>query len=343
MKLASYHRSRGQKVKLVRGKQDIYNFNPDKIEITSLFSYAWKPVHEAIEYYHNLFPNAKIRIGGIYASLMPERIKSFYPFVDVHIGLFEEADKYLPAYDILKDVNKWKNWNSTILFTSRWCLRKCPFCMVPKIEGKIRTVIGNIEEQVFPDHKELILWDNNFFAAPEWKRVTLELKETGLSIDFNQGLDARLINDEKANILAELRIQSIRMAYDIPSEKESLIKAVDMLHNYGINKRKIFIYCLYNFYDDEGRIGDTPEDFFERIKFISDLGCVSYPMRYEPLLSLEKNKYISPLWTKDELEYVAKARRVIGFGGAFPPYKGLVNKLNNAQNFKEAFSLYPTN
>lgn len=50
---------------------------------------------------------------------------------------------------------------------------------------------------------------------------------------------------------------------------------------------------------------------------------------------------MSQNWTEEYLDMVASARRVIGYGGAFPPYKGLVNKFNKAKNFFEAFELYP--
>ena len=62
-------------------------------------------------------------------------------------------------------------------------------------------------------------------------------------------------------------------------------------------------------------------------------------MRYEPLNSLVKNKYISAHWTPERLEMVARARRVLGFGGAFPPYEGLIRKLRAAKSFEEAFKL----
>jgi hypothetical protein len=71
-------------------------------------------------------------------------------------------------------------------------------------------------------------------------------------------------------------------------------------------------------------------------------GVAAYPMRYQPLngeFAFEKDSYIAPTWTADELEMVANARRVIGFGGAFPPYEGLVNKFKNASGFHEAFGL----
>lgn len=340
MKLISYHRSRADNIKLIRGTPIDVDFNPDIIKITSLFTYAWKPVHRAIEYYHNLFPEADIYVGGIYASIMPGRLLARYPYVKIHHGLYEEAERYLPAYDILSDVEKWKDWNTSILFTSRGCIRSCPFCVVPQLEGPIRSTVDEIWSHIHPDHKKVILWDNNFLASPDWKRIIKELIENGYQVDFNQGLDARLMNEENVNLLADVKMSIIRMAYDWEGEKEAIHNAVSLLSDAGIRTRNIFMYALYNFYDPKPNHGDDPDSFLSRVKEILDLGCVSYPMRFEPLDSLEKNSYISPLWTEPQLELIAKARRVIGYGGSFPPYKGLIEKINDATSFEEAFSLY---
>ena len=64
-------------------------------------------------------------------------------------------------------------------------------------------------------------------------------------------------------------------------------------------------------------------------------------MRYEPLEPRAKNTYISSNWTAEQLEMIADARRVIGYGGAFPPYAGLKAKISRAKNFMEAFELRP--
>lgn len=340
LKLASYHRSRGNQVKLVRGVQEDLKFSPDRIEITSLFTYAWKPVHEAIKFYHSKFNWAKMRAGGIYASLMSRRLRSFFPFVDINIGLCKEADDYLPAYDLLKEVKEWEKWDSTILFTSRGCIRNCPYCIVPRLEGKIHGVVEDLKRCIYPDHKRIILWDNNFFAMPNWKETLEELLNIGLPVDFNQGIDARLVDDEKACMIADLRTPLIRTAFDNIGEKKAVTNAIEILSKNGIRRRKIFIYTLYNFYHKKYP-SDTPATFFERIKHIADLGCVSYPMRYEPLTSLEKNCFVSPLWTDCQLKMIGRARRILGYGGAFPPYVGLVKKFKKACSFEEAFSVYP--
>ena len=96
---------------------------------------------------------------------------------------------------------------------------------------------------------------------------------------------------------------------------------------------------MYNFFDNSNSSGDSPSEFLTRLNCILGLKCVAYPMRFEPLDSLTKGQYISPLWANYQLEAIAKARRVIGYGGAFPPYEGLVNKFKSAKNFDDAFRL----
>ena len=110
LKLASYHQSHGNNIEYVRGLS-MFIYKPDEINITSLFTYSWKPVHDAIKFYHHMFPEVPIRVGGIYATLMPWNIGRDFPFVKVHLGLHPEAENYLPDYETLKQVSKWKDWD----------------------------------------------------------------------------------------------------------------------------------------------------------------------------------------------------------------------------------------
>ena len=341
LKLATYYKTEGSKVKYVRGLEKISNFVPDVIEITSLFTYSWSQVHKTIEHYSNQFPASKITVGGIYASLMPNKIKEEFPQITVQVGLNKKVDHLMPDYSILSSVDKWKDWDGSIIFTSRGCTNKCPFCMVPILEGDLRSVLSDPTTMVHKDHSRVIIWDNNFLASHDWKEKLEKLKSTNKWIDFNQGLDARLITDEKAKILASMKIREFRMAYDGGHEKEAVHKAVDYFFKYGINKRRISFYTLYNFYLDGTDTGDTPTSFYERVLDILHMGCVSYPMRFIPLNADKKNEFVSPKWNAQQLEAVARARRVIGFGGAFPPYLALISKFENAKEFNEAFRLNP--
>jgi len=300
---------------------------PSSIYITSLFTYAWRPVHEAVKYYRSLYPKANITVGGIYATLMPEHA-SLSNANSIHKGLYPEAELCRPDYSLVPDCR------SSVLFTTRGCIRNCPFCAVPRLEGSVSVCPGGIQGMLNENHKNIILWDNNILGFPNWRNIIEELKKLRVQIDFNQGLDPRLIDDDIAEELSGLNIQPIRMAYDNLGETKAIRTAITALNEAGFSRRRMIVYTLYNF-------TDTPKDFLERVRSLLSWGVVSYPMRYEPLNSLTKNKYISPHWTSPQLELVAKARRVLGAGGAFPPYTGLVNKFRDALSFEEAFSLRP--
>ena len=324
LKLSSMHRARGDTVELHVRPQEA-STHPDLIYITSLFTYSWRPVHDAASFYRDRYPDARIELGGIYATLMPEHAR--LADVDVvHEGLVPEAERYMPDYSLVE------GWDSSIMFGTRGCIRKCAFCAVPKLEGKTWGPAESVRGLVHPEHKRVILWDNNVLGVPNWRDLVDELRDIGLPVDFNQGLDARLIDDEVAVKLRELQINPVRLAYDIPTERRALERAVPALAAAGFNKRRMHVYTLFNF-------RDTPDEFLSRVTDLMSWGVVSYPMRYEPLNSLEKNKFISPHWTAERLQMVAKARRVIGFGGAFPPYRALLEKFQKAKSFEEAFEL----
>ena len=340
LKLGKMEERKWNEVTLVNGLQHI-DFKPSKIYITSLFTYAWKPVHDAIGYYHNQFPDVPIYVGGIYATLMPDNIKKSFPYVTIYSGLHPEAENMLPAYHLLKQVEKWKDWGSSIVFTSRGCIRKCPFCVVPKVEGGMRDEKPSIMNLIHPAHNKVTIWDNNFLASPYAKLMLKELADNGIEADFNQGLDATLIDEETAGLLADVKSKTIHMAYDWPWEGKYVKKAIDLLSDAGYRRKYLIFYTLFNFYDEIHKKGDTPADFLLRLKNLMEWGASSYPMRFIPLDSLDKNKYISPLWTKEQLEMVAKARRVIGFGGSFVPYKAFIDKIMNSESFEEAMHLRP--
>lgn len=326
LKLGSYHKLRGDTVELVRGCQSV-SAKPNSIYVTSLFTYSWEPVHQAIAYYKGMFPQVKLALGGIYATLMPEHAKSSGAD-EVYSGIVEAVEDLLPDYSL---VPSWEA--SSILFSHRGCIRKCPFCAVPSMEPRI-VAKKSIRHLIHPEHKKVILWDNNILGTASWRDIIAELKNMNLPADFNQGLDARLITEEVAHELRGLRISPIRMAYDLLGERKALEKTIPALERAGFRRRRMIVYVLYNY-------EDSPDDFLDRIRDLLEWGVVAYPMRFEPVDSLKKNQYVGPKWTPRQLEMIARARRVIGCGGAFPPYEGLRKKFSGAKGFEEAFSLRP--
>jgi len=328
LKLAAYHRLIKNSVELVRGCVRPQQ-RPDLIYVTSLYTWAWKPVWESVRFYKSIIPNAEIWLGGIYASLLPDHAAESGAD-HVHIGVFKEAESLMPAYDLVP------SWDGSIIFASRGCNNRCPYCAVWRIEGSLNSCRRSIKNLVYPKHTRIIFWDNNILQSPYWRQIFDELvffcKVRNMKIDFNQGLDARLITDEVAERLGQLRLQCVRLAYDKDSYERYVERAVEKIAACGIRRRSILIYLLYNFDDD-------PESFFRRMRNVLDWGCVVYPMRFEPLNALERWKYISPKWDKESLELVEDFRRVYGYGGTFPPYKWLVERFRKAESFYEAFKL----
>lgn len=322
LKLASYHRAKGDSVELVRGCLTPVR-KPDKTYVTSLFTWGWKEVWQAVWYHKDLFPTTEILLGGIYASLMPEHARlSGADYV--HIGLFEEAEDLMPAYDLVP------KWEWSIMFASRGCPNHCPYCAVPRLEGELSRLKYNIGHLVYPGHKRIIFGDNNILAAPNWKSIATEVMELGIEVDFNQGLDASFVTQEVAETLSKMKMPCVRLSYDYKGKGKNVKKAIELITSHGIRGREIFVYVLYNF-------KDSPDDFFERVKDVLTWGAVVFPMRFEPLDSMARNKYVSPSWDEYRLEMVEKVRRVLGFSGTLPPYSYLVKRFSEAIEFDEAF------
>jgi hypothetical protein len=332
LKLSTYEKKLGNTTELAYGTDYTSEAEPDKIYITSLFTWAWEPVWEAVRYYSLKFPNAELWLGGLYASLMPEHaalsgVKPDHIFKGIH----PKAELELPDYELVPEWNKKEQ--ASIVFASRGCIRSCTFCGVPKIEGKLCLERNNIKEQLWPGHKRLIFFDNNLLASKKWQNVYEQLIEIGLPVDFNQGLDARLIDEKVAKQISELRIdRAIRLAYDTADVGPSVKKAIELLKANGIDGRNILVYLLYNYVD-------SPEDFFQRFKNVLTLGAVAYPMRFQPVYTLKKDSYVSPKWSQERLDALATARRLWGSGGTFPPYEGIMKvKVEGCQTYDEAFT-----
>jgi hypothetical protein len=332
LKLSAFHKQQGDTVRFVRA---IWRYAwdpheaPDVIYITSLFTWAWQAVHDAVMFYRDMFPRARLLLGGVYASLMPEHAAPVGAD-QVVTGIKPEVEGLMPDYSLAPP-----RWNASIVFSSRGCIRRCKFCAVPYLEGS-PTQSRSIRHPIHPKHKRVILWDNNILGIPNWEDLVDELKELNLEVEFNQGLEARLIPEREPLKLKGLLMPIIRIAYDNPGMGHAVKAALEHLEAVGFRRRKVVSYALFSH-------KDSPEELFVRVRDLLEWGASAYPMRFQPLSgpgALEKDSYVAPKWTTAELNMVARARRVIGYGGAFPPYEGLRQKFANARNFEEAFSLW---
>jgi len=181
LKMASYLKKEGFSVQLTRldsnfqtkidqfiFKHDL-EFKPDLVLITSLFTYWSKYVKEAVNFSKIKFPNAKIVVGGIYASLMPEHCREFTGCDDVFVGACEEAEKFYPDYSLV-------NVDYQIIHSSRGCIRKCPCCGVYEIEPSFKCK-SSIKDEIIAREKERQQQANNLTAELINKAVEELTKE----------------------------------------------------------------------------------------------------------------------------------------------------------------------
>ncbi len=176
--------------------------------------------------------------------------------------------------------------NPLATFTSRGCIRHCSFCAVPRIEGDLR------ELDDWPIRP--IVCDNNLLACSvaHFDKVVDRLKPLQ-GVDFNQGLDARLLTDHHASRLAELDC-TVRLAFDHVRTEGQFMAAYEKLRRAGITKHRTRVYVLVGYQD-------TPEDALYRLRLVANLGIDPNPMRYNPLDALTRDRYVGPGWTDREL------------------------------------------
>jgi len=159
--------------------------------------------------------------------------------------------------------------------TTTGCVNYCPWCAVPRIEGKLTELID------WPDLPVLI--DNNLLAASieHFDRVIDRLIVHGWA-DFNQGLDARLLNDYHAIRIAEINQPMVRLALDSMSIADQWDCAYDRLRSAGIAKKNICSYALIGF--DSG-----PDEAWKRCLWIEGYGIKAFPSWFHRLDSMDKN------------------------------------------------------
>ena len=172
------------------------------------------------------------------------------------------------------DWSLWPWWPHDMGYSTRGCIRKCPFCIVPDKEGKLRVVaeFGDLTT----GRPTMILHDNNVTAAPieHFSQFCADATEAGVEIDFRQGLDARLLTDEHAAIIARSKFsRRIHLSFDNLAEAEAITEAVTTMRAAGIHPSRLTFYVLTGF-------NSTFENDMERVDILRALGCDPFVMLY---------------------------------------------------------------
>ncbi len=190
---------------------------------------------------------------------------------DLKAKLPDDIEELMPDYDAF-------NLDHSVVFTSRGCIKNCDFCIVREKEGAIHE-IENFKKDI--QHSKVIVYDNNFLASPLWREKLWYFIDNDLKVSFNQGLDIRLLDDEKAAMLSMVNYYDYRFvarriyfAFDNIKLEHVFKEKLSLLLQYIKNPRHVMIYMLV------GGRGQTFEDAMERFNIITSFGCDPFVMPY---------------------------------------------------------------
>jgi len=253
MKLSAWHKKQKNSVDLIKG---IPTTAPLEEYERVMISVIYPQNRDRVLDYAAQFDS--VQIGG-----------SGY---DYNIQLDDDIEHIMPDYSLY-------DLDYSLGFTSRGCIRNCGFCEVPEKEGMIRDN-ASVWEFLHPEHKKVILLDNNFQASPNWKYNLNYIIEHDLKVNINQGLDIRIMTDEFAEVLSQTKYytwtfkrRGLHIALDDSRYKAEFLKGVDILLSKDIKPRNIMVYVLVGY-------NSTLKDNLERIELVKDMGLIPYIQLY---------------------------------------------------------------
>lgn len=247
MRLSTYYKQRGASVQLVRGPQSSRLFDsPDKMFLSCIF--RWNH-DKALETQYQM--DGRCTSGG----------------TGIDIGGKLPAD----VEESQLDYTLYPECNYAIGFISRGCIRKCPWCVVPLKEGGMNRV--STAKEIVGSRRRAVFLDNNFLALPDFDRDLAWLSQNGITIDFNQALDARLIDQSAARLLARCSwYPSIRISLDSDGMMDSVHRAINYLADAGMHKGSIRVFVLIGFNGLESDV--------RRLVALHEWGVAPFPMGY---------------------------------------------------------------
>lgn len=228
------------------GLIDVDGHNFPNLALMKLSSYH-KQVGDAVEWYSGIDHYDRVYMSKVFTFtpddgrvIQANEIIKGGTGYGIYTDLF--CDEVEPDYS-LYPISKWYDGKTAYGFLTRGCIRKCPWCIVPQKEGGIRPCRDI--ETVLQDKKKAILMDNNILACDHGLTQIEKIIKLGCKVDFNQGLDTRLVTDEVAQMLCRVKwISQIRFSCDTLAGLDYLLAAIDKLNYCGVKNYRIFVYVL---------------------------------------------------------------------------------------------------
>ncbi len=309
----------------------------DCVFITSVMSYWYPGIQWVVEEIKSTFPAVPIILGGIYATLWPEHAKSACGADLVCQGPLKTCAEKIAAFlglprQALQPERPWYLLEGIIDAVDYWAVRtaqgcpfSCSYCASRIVSGPFatRSPVEVIREIVFLHSRgirQIAFYDDALLVDFENRlaRILKGLAQKGISLTFHtpNGLHARLVSKETAQLLARSGFKSIRLSLETTNPErqaatggkvssKDLEKAVKNLLEAGMPAPDIGVYLLV------GLPGQELEEIEEGINYVKSLGVRPYLAEFSPIPGtsewkrLERNGVVSmdmdPILTNNSL------------------------------------------
>ena len=256
MKISAWHKQQGDSVEWYN---PMFSGHMDKVYMAKVFSFT-----DDFQYFVDA--DEVIKGGSGYAISLVNGREVYNKAKD--IDLPPEIEHIYPDYSLYGITD------TAYGFLTRGCPRGCSFCHVAAKEGMKSHKVANLKE-FWNGQKNIVLCDPNILACKDWKGLLWQLINSKAWVDFNQGIDIRLMTEEKAEMLKKVKQKQMHFAWDRYEDKKIILPKLKMFKDItGINERNLIVYVLCN-YDT------TIEQDLERIYTLREMGYWAYVMLYD--------------------------------------------------------------
>lgn len=258
MKISSWHKAQGDFVDWYQPFEGRY----DKVYLSKVFSFT-------PDYEFAINADEVERGGSGYCIELVNGKEVFHKERDKELPY--EVEHSFPDYSIYPHLTK----DTAFGFLTRGCPRGCSFCIVERKEGKCSKKVADLNE-FWNGQKNIVLCDPNILACKDWKELLQSLIDSNATIDFNQGLDIRMMTEEKIHMLNQIKIKEIHFAWDRYQDKEKILPKFKLWSEHARHKNthNTIVYTIVNF-------DTTLEQDLERVYTLRELGLWAYIMIYD--------------------------------------------------------------
>lgn len=257
MKISAWHKQQGHSVEWY---DPMFSGHLDKVYMSKIFSFS-------PDYPYHINADEIITGGSGYCIELENGREVYRKERDKNLP--PEIEHIYPDYSIYPQYTQDTAYGRLTL----GCPRGCSFCHTGVKDGKKVFKVADLNE-FWNGQKNIVLIDQNILACRQWKELLQQLIDSGANVEFNGGLDIRMMTEEKAEMVTQIKQKIVHFAWDQYQDKKIIIPKFEMFKRIsGFSERKMIVYTIVN-YDT------TLEQDLERIYTLRDLGYWAYVMIY---------------------------------------------------------------